>query len=63
MGNVQGGFPQPGPVGTAICETIKYMDGEAMQVLLQDGEDPNGRCPCDGAGLHVISEQIVPLTL
>ena len=53
MGNAQGGFPQPGPVGTAICETIKYMDGEAMQVLLQDGEDPNGRCHYDGAiGLH-----------
>ena len=53
MGNVQGGFPQPGPVGTAICETIKYCDGEAMQVLLQDGEDPNGRCHYDGAiGLH-----------
>ena len=53
MGNAQGGFPQPGPVGTAICETIKYCDGEAMQVLLQDGEDPNGRCHYDGAiGLH-----------
>ena len=24
--------------GTAICETIKYMDGEAMEVLLRDGE-------------------------
>ena len=57
MGNAQGGFPQPGPVGTAICETIKYMDGEAMEVLLRDGEDPNGRCPYDGAiGLHYTAQ-------